>query len=126
MRDRIEVTGQVAVNHFGMSASDQPFDLPDGVEGAPAGTVTELLRLQIGLEDRLQDQHRRHLCHTIDNARNAPSTLPPPPNPLRDSWPSPIPITRSADRKSRSSRSAGGSIRISSSDSLTGTMPPSP
>ena len=58
--------------------------------------------------------------------RDAPSTLPPHPNPLRDSSPSPIRITRSADRRSRSSSSAEGSIPISSSDSLTGTMPPSP
>ena len=28
------VTGQVAVDHFGMPASDQPFDLPDGVEAS--------------------------------------------------------------------------------------------
>ena len=33
--------------------------------------VGVLLRLQVGLEDRLQDQHRRHLRHAIAYARNA-------------------------------------------------------
>ena len=55
-----------------------------------------------------------------------PAHYTPPPNPPRDSSPSPIRTTRSVDRRSRSSRSAEASIPISSSDSLTGTMPPSP
>jgi hypothetical protein len=51
-------------------APDQPFDLPHGVEGAPLGTVPKLLRLQVGLEDRLQDQHRSHLHYTVLDARD--------------------------------------------------------
>src|SRR3954470_16444373 len=121
MRDRIEVTGKVAVDHLGMSAPDQPFDLLHSVEGAPSRAIPVLLRLQVGLEDRLQDQHRRHLRHPVHDARNAPSTLPPPLHPLRGSSPSPIPITRSVDRRSKSSSSAEGSIPIPSSDSLTCT-----
>ena len=31
MGDRVEVAGKIAVDHLGMPASDQPFDLPDGV-----------------------------------------------------------------------------------------------
>ena len=75
MRDRVEVTGQVTVDHLGMPTSDQPFDLPHGVEGAPLGAIPVLLRLQVGLEDRLQDQHRRHLRYAVHDARDAQRPL---------------------------------------------------
>jgi hypothetical protein len=60
-----------------------------------------LFRLQIGLEDRLQDQHCGHLRHAIFYARNSHSALPPHPNHLRDLSPSPIrtiPFAVSASR----------------------------
>jgi site-specific DNA recombinase len=75
MRDRVEVAGQVAVDHLGMPAPDQPFDLPYGVDGAPSRAIPVLLRLQVGLEDRLQDQHRCHLRYAVFNARNAQRPL---------------------------------------------------
>jgi len=34
-----------------------------------------LFRLQVGLEDRLQDQYRSHLHHTISDARDAQRSL---------------------------------------------------
>ena len=108
MRDAVEVTGQVRVDHLGMPRPEQPFDLPNGVQGAALRAVGVLFRLQVGLEDRLQDQHRRHLHHAIFDARNAHSTLPPHPNRLRDSSPSPIRIIRSAASGSRSSGFAEG------------------
>jgi len=40
-------------------------DLPDGVQGAVVWPVGVLLRWEVGLEDRLQDQHHRHLRHAI-------------------------------------------------------------
>ena len=39
--------------------------MPDGVQGAAVGPVGVLLRLQVGLEDRLRDQHHGHLRHAI-------------------------------------------------------------
>src|SRR4051795_13125886 len=84
MRDRVEVTGKVAVDHLSMPAPDQPFDLLYSVEGAPSRAIPVLLRLQVGLEDRLQDQHRRHLRYAVHDARDAPSALPLLPNRLWD------------------------------------------
>src|SRR5512135_88372 len=75
MRDRVEVAGQVAVDHLGMPAPDQPFDLPYGVEGTPSRAIPVLLRLQVGLEDGLQDQHRRHLRYAVLDARDAQRPL---------------------------------------------------
>jgi hypothetical protein len=43
-----------------------------------------LFRLQIGLEDRLQDQHSSHLHDTIFDARDTQSALPPHLDQLRD------------------------------------------
>ncbi len=39
--------------------------VPDGIQGAAVGPVGVLLRLQVGLEDRLEDQHHGHLRHAI-------------------------------------------------------------
>ena len=80
----------------------------------------------VGFRDGIEAEQVECLHGPIGHRGNAPSTLPPHPNHLRDSSPSLIRIIRSADRRSRSSSSAEGSIPISSSDSLTGTMPPSP
>ena len=54
---------------------EQPFDVANGVQGAASRAVGVLFRLQVGLEDRLQDQHRRHLHHAIFDARNAQRPL---------------------------------------------------
>ena len=54
---------------------EQPFDLANGVQGAAFRAIGVLLRLQVGLEDRLQDQHRRHLHHAVLDARNAQRPL---------------------------------------------------
>src|SRR5450432_4137016 len=98
----------------------------DGIHRPSVGAVSVGVLVKVGLEDGFQGHPQCFLDNPVANGWNAPSALPPPPNPLRDLSPSPIPITRSVDRRSRSSSSAEGSIPISSSDSLTGTMPPSP
>src|SRR5262249_57028201 len=67
--------------------------------------------------DRFEDHVDDLLDELVPRGWDAPSTLPPHPNRLRDSSPSPIPTIRSADNGSRSSGSAGELIRISSSDS---------
>ena len=58
-----------------MPRPDQPLDEANGVQGAASRAVGVLFRLQVGLEDRLQDQHDRHLHHTIFDARNAQRPL---------------------------------------------------
>jgi hypothetical protein len=68
--DRVEVTRQVSVDDLGVPRVDQPVDLPDSVQGAAVGPVGVLLRLQVGLEDRFQDQHRRHLRHAVPDRRD--------------------------------------------------------
>src|SRR4051812_30263139 len=100
--------------------------LSHGLMGRATGPKPVAVLRERRVPAALQDLQNRLLDQSIQHSGNAPSTLPFHPNPLRDSSPSPIPIIRSADRRSRSSGSAGGSIPISSSDSLTGTMPPSP
>ena len=52
-----------------------PMDLPDGVQGAAVRPVGMLLRLKIGLEDWLQDQHYSHLHHAIPDRANAQRAL---------------------------------------------------
>ena len=65
VRDAVEVAGQVGIDHLRMPRVHMPVDLPDGVQGAVVWPVGVLLRLQVGLEDRLQDQHHRHLHHAV-------------------------------------------------------------
>ena len=65
VRDGVEVSAQVGIHHLSMSARQQPMDMPHGIQRAALGAVGVLLRRQVGLEDRLQHQHRRHLHDTI-------------------------------------------------------------
>ena len=48
---------QVRVHHLGVPRPDQPLDQANGVQGRAPRAIGVLLRLQVGLEDRLQDQH---------------------------------------------------------------------
>jgi len=81
---------------------------------------------KVRLIHRFQHHQHRTLEDLILERRNAQSALPPYPNRLRDSSPSPIPIIRSAASRSRSSAFGVERILSSSSDSPTGGMPPSP
>jgi site-specific DNA recombinase len=75
MGDAVEVTRQVRIDDFRMPRIQQPVDLPDGVQGAMFGPIGVLLRLQVGLEDRLQDQHCRHLRHAVSDRPDAQRPL---------------------------------------------------
>jgi hypothetical protein len=61
----------IRVHHLSVPARQQFVDMPYGIQRAAVGAVGVLLRLQVGLEDRLQDQHRRHLHDTILDRWNA-------------------------------------------------------
>ena len=81
---------------------------------------------KVRLVHRLQRHQHRALEDLILERGDTRSALPPHPNRLRVSSRLPIPIIRSAASKSRSSAFGVESIPISSSDSPTGGMPPSP
>jgi hypothetical protein len=106
--------------------AEQTMSLCQGISTATFPPKAIGMAVSMRFRDGIEAQQVECLHGPIDHRRNARSTLPPHPNHLWDSSPLPIRITRSADRRSRSSCSDEGSTPISSSDSLTGTMPPSP
>ena len=65
MRDAVEVAGSIGVHHFRMPRAHVPVDVPDGVQGTMVRPVGVLLGREVGLEDRLQDQHHRPLRHAV-------------------------------------------------------------
>src|SRR6202521_5446841 len=72
---RPEVAAQVRIDHLAMAAVDQGVHLPDGVQTAAPRSVPILLRRQIGLENRTQDQHCRRLDHSVAHRRDAQRPL---------------------------------------------------
>src|SRR6202521_2123465 len=72
---RTEVAAQVRIDHLAMAAVDQGVHLPDGVQTATPRSVPILLRRQIGLENRTQDQHCRRLDHSVAHRRDAQRPL---------------------------------------------------
>ena len=54
-----------------MSGVQKPMDAFDRICRAPFRSVGILLRLQVGLKDRLKHKHRRCLCHPVPYAGNA-------------------------------------------------------
>ena len=71
----LPVAGQVRVHHLGMAGVQQRVDLAYRVQGTASRSVGVLLRLQVRLEDRLQDQHCCHLHHAVFNRRNPQRSL---------------------------------------------------
>jgi site-specific DNA recombinase len=90
--------------------------------------LPEPVRVRVGrrLRDGIECLQVERLHRAIFHRGDAHSTLPHHPNHLRDSLPSPIHIIRSAVSESRSSAFGVDTSPISSSDSPTGGMPPSP
>src|SRR5262245_62790112 len=117
---------QVHVHHDDAPIGHVFLRLAQGVVRPAPGPEAEARRREGRVQQRFEHLEDRLLHQPIDDRRNAQSALPPYPNRLRDSSPSPIPIIRSAASRSRSSAFGVESIPISSSDSLTGGMPPSP
>src|SRR5664279_4231045 len=65
MRNTIEVTTEVCVNNFLMASIDQLVDPFHGVQRAAVLPISVLFRLQVGLEDRFEDQNCRHFRRPI-------------------------------------------------------------
>jgi hypothetical protein len=69
MRNTIEVTAEVCVNNFLMMASiDQLVDSIHRVQRAAVSPIGVLFRLQIGLENRFENQNCRHFRRPISDS----------------------------------------------------------
>src|SRR5216683_2207061 len=68
MRNSIEVTAEVCVNNFLMASIDQLADPIYSVQRAAVWPIGVLFRLQIGLENRFEDQNCCHLCRPVTDS----------------------------------------------------------
>src|SRR5580693_7808639 len=75
MGDAVEIPAQVRVDHLRMPLPHQRLDVLDRLQGTVPRAVGVLFRLQIGLEDRLQDQQGRRLYDTIFDRWNTQRSL---------------------------------------------------
>ena len=71
VRDLAVVVRQVGVHHLPVAGVQQPMYAHDRALRVSARPVRILLRLQVGLENRRQHQHRRRLRHPVPETRNA-------------------------------------------------------
>ncbi len=65
VRDTIEIPAQVRIHHLRVPGIHQRMDVANRVLGTSTRPVGVLLRREVGLEDRLQDHHHRHLRHAV-------------------------------------------------------------
>ena len=65
MRKTIEVATEICVNNFSIPGIDQLVDLSHRIQCATVPPVGILLRLQIRLEDRFENQNCRRLRHPV-------------------------------------------------------------
>ena len=126
VRDRVEVAFQIGVDDIGVTGFEQLIHSSQGVFASPSGAKAVAVFGEFVFEDRFDHHPHCRLNHPVSDRRDARSALPSHPNRLRDSSLSPIRIIRSAVSGSRSSASVAETIPISSSDSPTAGMPPSP
>jgi hypothetical protein len=65
MWNRIKVAAEIGVNDLSMAGVEQLVDLLHGIQRAAVWPIGILLRLQIGLENWLENQPSSRLCHSI-------------------------------------------------------------
>src|SRR5664280_430374 len=65
MRNAIEVAAYIRVNDLSMTSVNQLVDVPYGIQCAAVPPIGILFRLQVGLENRFEYQHRRRLRNPI-------------------------------------------------------------
>jgi hypothetical protein len=65
MRNRIKVAAEISVNDLAMAGVEQLVDILHGIQRAAVWPIGVLLRLQVSLENRLEDQHNGRLCDAI-------------------------------------------------------------
>src|SRR5665213_765582 len=78
MRKEIEIAGKVCIYYLSMAGVDQLEDAVYCVLCAVTPPIGILFRWQIGLEDRIENQHRRHHHCAIADGGYAQRTLLPP------------------------------------------------
>jgi hypothetical protein len=61
VRNRIEVLGQISVNHFGVPLINRQVDGPHGIERTALGTVPIGRFIEVRFDDRFEHQRRRGL-----------------------------------------------------------------
>ena len=61
----VEVAAEVCIDDFFIARVDQFLDLSQGVQWAAFFPIGVLLRLQVSLENRLEDQNCRRLHDTV-------------------------------------------------------------
>jgi len=71
MRDAVEVSRQIRVDYLSMSRVQQCGDLCNSVQRTTIRAIGVLLWLQVGLENRFENQHRRRHDDTIFDCRDS-------------------------------------------------------
>src|ERR1035441_7068974 len=69
MRNAIEVAAYIRVNDLSMTSVNQLVDVPYGIQCTAVSPIGILFRLQVGLENRFEYQHRRRLRNPIADGR---------------------------------------------------------
>src|SRR5215510_13879664 len=75
MRDRIEVLGQISVNHVSIAPAQMPVHFLDRVHRPASGPIAVGIVLEVSLEDRFEHDLGGSLNHPITNGWNAERTL---------------------------------------------------
>jgi hypothetical protein len=75
MWNAVKVTAEISINDLSMSGIDQLVDVLYGVQCATIGPIGILLRLQVGLENRLQNQPCCCLHNPISDCRDGQREL---------------------------------------------------
>jgi len=75
VRNRIEVLGQISVNHFGVSLINRRVDAPHGIERTALGTVPVGRLIEVRFENRFEHQRRRGLHDPVADCGNTERAL---------------------------------------------------
>jgi hypothetical protein len=75
MWNTIEVAAEIRIDNLSMSGVDQLVDVLHCVQRAAVCSIGMLFRLQVSLEDRFENQHRRRLHNPISDCRDGQREL---------------------------------------------------
>src|SRR6266849_7248314 len=77
MRDGVEITTQIRVDHLSVALVQQRMHVPQSVPSAALRSISVLLRLQVSLEDWLQDHQGSRLHDPVFDRGDAEWSLRP-------------------------------------------------
>ena len=75
VRNRIEVLGQIGVDHIGVAPADEPVHVLDCIHRPTSGAIAIRVVLEVRLEDRFQHELGGGLDDPIPDGRNAERSL---------------------------------------------------